>query len=313
MKRDNEVLERRYRRLLLAYPAAYRRQRGTEMLDTLLHQHPGQRWPSTREAWALLSGGLRVRSGISQPMSLQVSLRQVGLLAALLTICGRLVLDLTALANIALLQHAMSWSAFVSGEWWSVVETIGYAWAAVLVCRRRPALAIAALAIPTAMTGYSFARFGGGWDLAMDIVVAAVLSATVSRRRLPPLPGGWLWLIGMSTAASVAWSIIAEATNAGLGAWQVASLAQAYGPWLLVAVWTIIDGRPALAVFATAAMVLASEYLALAANSLYDPMPRRYGDYLAYGAQVAPTTWTLLNAGILVLAAAARLRRLAAV
>jgi hypothetical protein len=32
-----------------------------------------------------------------------------------------------------------------------------------------------------------------------------------------------------------------------------------------------------MAVFAAAAMVFASEYLALAAKYLYDPMPRRYG------------------------------------
>ena len=55
-------LERRCRRLLRAYPAWYRRGRGEEMLDTLLEASPpGRRWPSFRDARALITGGLRVR------------------------------------------------------------------------------------------------------------------------------------------------------------------------------------------------------------------------------------------------------------
>ena len=55
-------LERRCRWLLLAYPACYRRRRGEEMLATLLEASPpGGRWPSFRDARALLTGGLRVR------------------------------------------------------------------------------------------------------------------------------------------------------------------------------------------------------------------------------------------------------------
>jgi hypothetical protein len=55
-------LERRCRWLLLAYPAWYRRRRGEEMLGTLLEAGPpGGRWPSFRDARALITGGLRVR------------------------------------------------------------------------------------------------------------------------------------------------------------------------------------------------------------------------------------------------------------
>jgi hypothetical protein len=56
------LLERRCRLVLLAYPAWYRRERAEEMLDTLLEAGaPGQRWPSVRDARALVIGGLRVR------------------------------------------------------------------------------------------------------------------------------------------------------------------------------------------------------------------------------------------------------------
>ena len=55
-------LERRCRRLLLAYRAWYRRRRGEEMLGTLLEAcPPGRRWPSFRDARALIAGGIRVR------------------------------------------------------------------------------------------------------------------------------------------------------------------------------------------------------------------------------------------------------------
>ena len=57
------ALERRSRWLLRAYPARYRRERGEEILGTLLEDSPpGRRWPSPRDARALIMGGLRVRS-----------------------------------------------------------------------------------------------------------------------------------------------------------------------------------------------------------------------------------------------------------
>lgn len=58
------ALEARCRWLLRAYPAWYRRQRGEEMLGTLMEASPvGRRWPSLRDIWAMIMGGLRVRAG----------------------------------------------------------------------------------------------------------------------------------------------------------------------------------------------------------------------------------------------------------
>jgi hypothetical protein len=55
-------LERRCRWLLRFYPGWYRRERSGEMLGTLLEASPpGRRWPSFRDARALVTGGLRVR------------------------------------------------------------------------------------------------------------------------------------------------------------------------------------------------------------------------------------------------------------
>jgi hypothetical protein len=55
-------LERLCRWLLLGYPAWYRRERAEEMLSTLLEASPpGRKWPSFRDARALVAGGLRAR------------------------------------------------------------------------------------------------------------------------------------------------------------------------------------------------------------------------------------------------------------
>ncbi|MDG4788943.1 GlsB/YeaQ/YmgE family stress response membrane protein [Micromonospora sp. WMMD1102] len=55
-------LERRYRRLLYAYPNRYRSSRGDELVGTYLDLvEPDRRWPSPRDAVDMLRGGLRQR------------------------------------------------------------------------------------------------------------------------------------------------------------------------------------------------------------------------------------------------------------
>ncbi|WP_433083160.1 hypothetical protein ACQP1P_03880 [Dactylosporangium sp. CA-052675] len=57
-----ETLLRRYRRLLLAYPARYRRRHGTEILTTLMDgAEPGRERPTTAEVRDIVAGGLRQR------------------------------------------------------------------------------------------------------------------------------------------------------------------------------------------------------------------------------------------------------------
>jgi hypothetical protein len=59
-----DKLTRRYRQLLLAYPRAYRRSRGDELLSALLDAAPpGRTAPTVREAANLIRHGLRARLG----------------------------------------------------------------------------------------------------------------------------------------------------------------------------------------------------------------------------------------------------------
>lgn len=57
------ALERRYRRLLLAYPRTYRSAHGDELIDLLLDTaHPARTLPEPREAAGLIVGGLALRA-----------------------------------------------------------------------------------------------------------------------------------------------------------------------------------------------------------------------------------------------------------
>ncbi|CCH20392.1 hypothetical protein [Micromonospora lupini] len=77
-------LERRYLRLLAAYPADYRRARGAEIVGTYLDlAAPGRRWPSPADAADLLRGGLRQRVRAAGAVDLMPGVRLAATVALL--------------------------------------------------------------------------------------------------------------------------------------------------------------------------------------------------------------------------------------
>ncbi|MGC4758464.1 hypothetical protein [Micromonospora trifolii] len=75
-------LERRYLRLLRAYPTEYRRTRGAEIVGTYLDlAAPAQRWPAPADAADLLRGGLRQRLRAGGVTDLIPGVRLAALLA----------------------------------------------------------------------------------------------------------------------------------------------------------------------------------------------------------------------------------------
>jgi len=69
-------LERRCRLLMRAYPAGYRRERGDEIIATLLEATPeGRRRPLARDMRALIMGGLRARAAQHRGLTTAVNLR----------------------------------------------------------------------------------------------------------------------------------------------------------------------------------------------------------------------------------------------
>jgi hypothetical protein len=82
-------LERRYRLLLAAYPAAYRAAHEEEMVATLLDaSEPGQIDPSLRETWGLLVNGLRTRSRLAAESGWRALSADATRLAALLLLAS---------------------------------------------------------------------------------------------------------------------------------------------------------------------------------------------------------------------------------
>ncbi|MBO3738558.1 hypothetical protein [Actinoplanes flavus] len=89
------TLERRYRRLLTAYPSHYRRRHGAEIVTTLLEMaEPGQQRPGLADSWHLIVSGLRQR--------LRLPRRPLAMLGAALAL----------LAGAAFGAAAGSWAAF---------------------------------------------------------------------------------------------------------------------------------------------------------------------------------------------------------
>lgn len=107
------ALERRYRRLLLAYPPHYRAAHGDELLDVLLADAAGRKVPPLKETWGLLVGGVRSRiihqatgSAWADGLHLAVTAVAAAHLAALLPYAGTLPVWtlLSALALLAVLR-----------------------------------------------------------------------------------------------------------------------------------------------------------------------------------------------------------------
>lgn len=85
----NEVLERRYRRLLAVLPKSYREARGEELLGVLMDtSEKGQRWPALGEVLSLAALGVRAHAGMESapgaPNARAETMRVTALLSVLL-------------------------------------------------------------------------------------------------------------------------------------------------------------------------------------------------------------------------------------
>jgi hypothetical protein len=121
------ALERHCRWLLHVYPAWYRRQRGREILATLLEASPpGRSWPSPRDARALLMAGLQVRAWRNQRLTTAASVRQAVLLGAALvlaSVAAAWFAPRPAAAALALAAAAAMWEYW--GDRITVIQPAG--------------------------------------------------------------------------------------------------------------------------------------------------------------------------------------------
>ena len=231
------LLERRCRTLLRAYPRWYRRQRGDEMLATLLEaSQPGQRWPSARDTRALIMGGLRVRATQDQRLTTAANLRLAAQLGAALTLLFLIAGGLTS----AILIWAHIYAQHIGNGLWSVYGLLGLA--TVVAAWFAPRLVVAVLAAATAAAAV-WAYWGSGKALAILpaglLIMLAVLACLGER-----LPRSWLWLAG----GWFGWNVLEALTV--LEPLRFLSVPLAVVPLIilgLVAGWAFVDARPAMA------------------------------------------------------------------
>lgn len=280
------ALEARCRWLLRAYPAWYRRQRGEEMLGTLMEASPAsRRWPSLRDIGAMFMGGLRVRAGQQQRLSTPANLRLAGLLGvalALLWLIGN---------NLGI--AVMFWTHVYPG---ATPSSLSYQAAASLLAL---AAVLAAWFVPWPVVAAPALAGAALWVYFGDRVMAAqpagllilLIILTAGRERMPR---SWLGLAGLLFA----FTVLEQCISAPSLRFLYTPLS--YAPWVVlgaVILWAAVDARPAVAM----AIYLTSNYLLFTLIG-----------YVGYGAAPAAAwEWYLPLVGVAVLGACAlwRLRR----
>ena len=238
-------LRRRYQRLLVTYPSAYRRAHGDEILGTLLEAaRPDQQFPAPREAASLLLGGLRTRArqaAKQSPRRLWTDGLQLGVLLIVLVNLGHalqppftfpLWIALVALTALAVLR---GWT-----------RTALIAATVTALAAARPLLP--QVSLPWWLTGY------GDWPVVARYAVPAVVLAVLSWPR-----------VGRARARSWWWLVLPAAAMLPLegDAWTLAQAGLEIGLLLVVLVVAVgaLDPRPAIgaAVYLAPGLVYAVE------------------------------------------------------
>ncbi|MEV0145089.1 MULTISPECIES: hypothetical protein [unclassified Nonomuraea] len=199
------ALERRYRRLLLAYPRQYRTAHGDELLDVLLESAaPGRSLPVPREAWGLILGGLRSRivhqatgSAWADGLHLGVTAVSAANLAALLPYAGSLPVW-TLLSALALL-------ATLRGRVRAAIPLTGVAAVkAVAIAGGRPVFDLTLLPVsPSWLTDGGLFAWSSPFVVGAGYAVALSGLVVLAWRGQPPRARSWWW---WAAVVAVAWA-----------------------------------------------------------------------------------------------------------
>ena len=204
-----EALERRYRRLLAWYPAAYRAANADDMLGVALARSgSGQRWPEPGEAVNLIVSGVGERLG---GMLRQPDQRDT---AAVLAIVGPLLiaaaavrtmaspfLFVPAIAGLAVPEQTVV-TAIALAVWWTLVALAGMLrWRRVAATGACLGLAGQVVVLVLAVSG----SVGGSLMVAYwQAVVALVTAASaLGSLRSPGRPLSWRAVTALAAAAAI--------------------------------------------------------------------------------------------------------------
>jgi hypothetical protein len=235
-------LESRCRWLLRAYPNPYRADRGEEILGTLLEAAPADRsWPPARDAWSLITGGLRVRAARNRQLPLAANLRLAGLLAAALQL-GQSVasyLDYAIHRGTYYQMPALSAALFaVCAVGACLAITSAWLW------RRSVTVSLAmAVAAASALACIKAPYLGLLFDGRLIGPPLALAALAMGKARPPRC---WLWMPGAFLIAGLP----AIFANSGGWFWPHTLTffpAVFFGTLGLALLWFVTDARPAIA------------------------------------------------------------------
>jgi hypothetical protein len=220
-------LERRSRWLLRAYPADYRRERGDEMIGTLLETTPdGRAWPRPRDVRALAMGSFRVRAAQNRRLSTTANLR-IAVMAGLSFYLVLIAADCLGTWVIDPGPLRYEWRILALG-----LLILAAALPAWLAPRTIAAVSALATAVPIYLLGMDQEPF---WVSISLLVCVAAIVLLVPRRARPPRT--WLLLIG-----GIAVAVLASAYTS---VWQ---LAPVLALCVISVAWVVIDARLVVAV-----------------------------------------------------------------
>lgn len=294
------TLEHLYRRLMLAYPADYRRVRGDEIAGTLLEgSRADQRLPSLREAIGLLLGGVRTRARSTRepgrPGDWADSLRLAGALLVgfsatqaipgffiYATVRPHLIPIALALTAIALLRGIGRWGlALLALDVFLLAPGLSTVWPATrvgpLVAPLLP-LAVAAAAFVWSPQRHR-ARLRWPWWFAGGVAAGPALLSAVT------LHGGYPWLdqlyvvvpqIGPAVVLAAA-ALVSVDPRPALGG-AIYLVATALSTLVTPLPWLLASPFPLVTVWAAetnVVMTLALAALCFGAGSLSSRMARR--------------------------------------
>jgi hypothetical protein len=187
---SDNTLEHRYRFLLRAYPAGFRRDRGDELIETLLSvETETRRWPAPHQSLALLLGGLRARWAIPAPPTDRTWWQAAELSALAVTGYGLAIAAVQAKGVLLELRrggYLVSWFA----QDVTAVALLAALLLALLAGLRRSAvaLAVAAVVIPTWLSPQSILYNLDDPEWWAPIVAGSAAVALLTRpARLPGL------------------------------------------------------------------------------------------------------------------------------
>ena len=203
-----EALERRYRRLLAWYPAAYRAANADDMLGVALARSAsGQRWPEPGEAVNLIVSGTgeRLAGMLRQPDQRDT--------AAVLAIAGPLLLAAGAVRTMAspfLFRPAIPAlaepqrtlvTAIAFAAWWTLVALAGMLrWRRVAATGACLGLAGQVVMLVLTVSGFTGALMVAYWQAAVALVTAA---SALGSLRSQGRPLSWRAVTAIAAAAAI--------------------------------------------------------------------------------------------------------------